>query len=681
MKPLSGENRAISLFAAFLLLLCAGFSEASPETRVTDHDRRIVLDARVLPDPQGRLSVGDVVSGGRTFQAAATGINSICWYRVFLDPEIRQQGVWVLEAPRVHYSELYQVVNGKIQFIGMGGDLQPLSGKQLRTGISYFQIPLQPGRKITLLLRAENDAGISAAVAGKMALESSSYFSEHREKLLYSQGIYFGIMTVMGVYNLFLFFSIRDRSYLYYVLYILSFAFFWSIGSGSSLEMFWPESPLWNHLAGFYFTGLTNFFANKFGQTFLHTDRHVPVLHKLLVVLQWAVPVALTLSFIDASLPAEHLMAYTALAASVLMPVAAVRTYIKGFQPARFFLVAWAVLIVGIILYTLAFLGVVPVNSFTRQGMQIGSMIEVVLLSLALADRINSLKREKEKVQLRYSRDLEQQVSERTAELGIAKRNAEEALKFAEEANRAKSDFLANMSHELRTPLNAIIGYSEILEEELAENGSKAFISDILKIRSAGKHLLTLINHILDLSKVEAGKVELAIEDFDPRPAIHEALDTVQPLLLRNGNRLLTEGFDSVGFMRGDPLRVRQILFNLLSNACKFTHQGSITLSAAREVRADREYIRIDVQDTGIGMTPEQMSRLFRAFTQADISITRKYGGTGLGLAISRHYCRLMGGDILVESEFGKGTRFTAFLPAASPVESNPVSGPGLAVG
>jgi signal transduction histidine kinase len=254
------------------------------------------------------------------------------------------------------------------------------------------------------------------------------------------------------------------------------------------------------------------------------------------------------------------------------------------------------------------------------------------------------------------------------------------SLQMVEQVSMSKSRFLAHMSHELRTPLNAIIGYSEILEEELAESNSQALISDILKIRGAGKHLLNLINHILDLSKIEAGKVELAMEDFDPRPAIHEVLDTIQPLLIKNGNRLSTVGIDSIGIMRGDPLRVRQILFNLLSNACKFTQQGSITLSAVREVRDGQEWARIDVEDTGIGMTPEQMSRLFRAFTQADISITRKYGGTGLGLAISRHYSRMMGGDIIVESEFGKGTRFIALFPAVSPATDHPVSGSRLAL-
>lgn len=672
-------NRILFLLTSFLFLH-ATVSELGAETRVSARGGRIVLDAQVLPDPDSKLTIADVVANQTGFQPATQHDVSAGWYRVSLVPDIQLPGVWILEPLRVHYSELYMVVNGRIQFLGSAGDLQPLSGKQMRTGISFFRVPLQPATKATLFLRAENDAGLSAATVRPMVLESESYFNDHRGKLLYSQGIYFGIMAVMAVYNLFLFFSIRDRSYLYYVIYILSFAFFWSIGSGTSMEMFWPESPLWNHLAGFYFTGLTNFFGNKFGQSFLHTKANVPLLHKMLVVLQWSVVVAVVFSFVSVNLPAEYLMAYAALGVSALMPVAAVRTYNKGFRPARFFMVAWAVLIVGIILYTLAFLGILPVNALTRQGMQIGSVIEVVLLSLALADRINTLKREKEKVQLRYSRVLEKQVSERTAELGIAKKNAEEARGFAEEANRAKSDFLANMSHELRTPLNAIIGYSEILEEESVESGSQELIADILKIRAAGKHLLTLINHILDLSKIEAGKVELAMENFDPRSAILEALDTIQPLLVKNGNRLATKGIDSIGFMRGDPLRVRQILFNLLSNACKFTHQGDITLSIEREIRADREWIRIVVEDTGIGMTPEQMSRLFRPFTQADISITRKYGGTGLGLAISRHYCRMMEGDILVESEIGKGTRFIALFPAVSPPEENPVTGERLAL-
>jgi signal transduction histidine kinase/DNA-binding response OmpR family regulator len=239
-------------------------------------------------------------------------------------------------------------------------------------------------------------------------------------------------------------------------------------------------------------------------------------------------------------------------------------------------------------------------------------------------------------------------------------------------ANRAKSDFLANMSHELRTPLNAVIGYSEMLQEELEDIGQDEFIPDLQKIHGAGKHLLALINDILDLSKIEAGKMDLFLETFDVQPMLDDIVGTIRPLVEKNANVLtvvVPEGED-LGTMRADLTKVRQSLFNLLSNACKFTEKGGIFLEVARESAGgdgDADWLTFRVRDTGIGMTPEQMDKLFQVFTQADASTTRKYGGTGLGLVITRRFCQMMGGDVTVESEAGKGTTFTIRLPARVP--------------
>jgi PAS domain S-box-containing protein len=241
-----------------------------------------------------------------------------------------------------------------------------------------------------------------------------------------------------------------------------------------------------------------------------------------------------------------------------------------------------------------------------------------------------------------------------------------EAKEAADEANKSKSAFLANMSHELRTPLNAIIGYSEMLQEEAEDLEQESFIPDLEKIQGAGKHLLGLINDILDLSKIEAGKMTLYLEEFDIAKMLNDIAETVQPLILKNGNTLKVECQADIGVMRADLTKVRQTLFNLLSNAAKFTEQGNVTLSAWRLTDATytaQSEIVFSVKDTGIGMSEEQQSKLFESFQQADASTTRKYGGTGLGLAISRKFCRLMGGDLTVNSELEKGTEFTATLP------------------
>jgi signal transduction histidine kinase/CheY-like chemotaxis protein/HAMP domain-containing protein len=259
------------------------------------------------------------------------------------------------------------------------------------------------------------------------------------------------------------------------------------------------------------------------------------------------------------------------------------------------------------------------------------------------------------------------EMKQREAELAAA-RDA------ADDANRTKSNFLANMSHELRTPLNAIIGYSEILQEDAADKGDKAPIDDLQKIESAGRHLLGLINNILDLSKIEAGKMDVFIEPIDIDALVKEVVSIVRPLADKSGNVIDVICPANIGSFRSDQTKVKQCLLNLLSNASKFTSKGKLTLAVAREGTSQ---IRFAVSDTGVGMTQEQLSRLFQAFSQADASTTKRFGGTGLGLAITKHFCTMLGGDVTVESTTGKGSTFNIRLPdqgAAPAAEEAPAT-------
>lgn len=243
----------------------------------------------------------------------------------------------------------------------------------------------------------------------------------------------------------------------------------------------------------------------------------------------------------------------------------------------------------------------------------------------------------------------------------------EEAAEGERQANHAKSDFLAKMSHELRTPLNAVIGYSEMLHEEAEDKGDEAYLPDLEKIQSAGKHLLALINDVLDLSKIEAGHMDFYFETFDVRQMIDGVASTIMPLAEKNGNQLEIKYPDDLGAMVSDMTKVRQILFNLLSNACKFTEKGAITLEVAQGAEDGIDWIEFSVADNGIGMMPEQLEKVFDAFTQADSTTTRNYGGTGLGLAITKNYSEMLKGSVTVTSEPGQGSTFTIRLPVRPP--------------
>ena len=287
--------------------------------------------------------------------------------------------------------------------------------------------------------------------------------------------------------------------------------------------------------------------------------------------------------------------------------------------------------------------------------------------------------RSRERQLAEWNQNLESIVHQRTAELEVAVAEATRAREEAESANRTKSAFLANMSHELRTPMNAIIGYSEMLIEEAGDLGQTALVPDLQKIQVAGKHLLGLINDVLDLAKIEAGKMTVFLETIDVGTLVQDVELTVLPLMARNHNRLEVSAPPGLGVMTSDLTKVRQALFNLLGNAGKFTENGVVRLEVRRVTQPDGDWLSFVVEDTGIGMSPEQLAQLFQAFTQADASTTRKYGGTGLGLAISRKCCQALGGDISVTSIPGQGSTFTIRLPASAPTGAQSPNSPAPA--
>jgi signal transduction histidine kinase/CheY-like chemotaxis protein len=291
------------------------------------------------------------------------------------------------------------------------------------------------------------------------------------------------------------------------------------------------------------------------------------------------------------------------------------------------------------------------------------AQIKELLSRLSRAELTGELRTKNRELEA-HQVNLERTVAERTSRLSEANEQLADAREKAVKASETKSAFLANMSHELRTPMNAIIGYSEMLAEDAEDEGHDEMLEDLNKISAAGKHLLSLLNDVLDLSKVEAGKMELFLETFPVTEMANDVANTAVSLIEKNNNKLELAVAEDVGEMRADMTKIRQILFNLISNAAKFTKEGTITLEASREVRGEVPWIRFAVSDTGIGIPEDKLDHIFQEFAQVDDSTTKEYGGTGLGLALTKRFSEMMGGSIKVESEIGVGSSFIITLPA-----------------
>jgi signal transduction histidine kinase len=285
------------------------------------------------------------------------------------------------------------------------------------------------------------------------------------------------------------------------------------------------------------------------------------------------------------------------------------------------------------------------------QGIAMAGLFSLYLIYLVVQAKIEAVNREG---RARDTRLLEQRA-----------RELEAAREAAEAATVAKTAFLANMSHELRTPLNSIIGYAEMVMDEMNDEGQTRHLKDLQRILGAGQHQLALVSEILDYSKIEAGRMGVYRESFDVAEVVREVVAQSQPLAAKNSNRLELEEEDGLGWMTSDVTKVRQILFNLLSNACKFT-EGGLVRCRARRLPGAPDWLELTVEDNGIGINPRQIELLFQPFTQADASTTRRYGGTGLGLAITRHYCEMLSGTVTVESQTGLGSVFTVHLPGGA---------------
>jgi signal transduction histidine kinase len=612
----------------------------------------------VLEDVDRSLTIADVASPafadrftasrGEGFNAGLT--TAAWWLRLRLHDAGTVERDWLVELPWAVVDRIDRFApDGAGGFtVATAGEGVPFAGWEVPHRTPTFTLPLAPGADATYYLRVEGD---DTMLLSPVLWSGSAFASKETVENL-GYGFYYGALFALVLYNLIQFFAIRDRVYLYYVLVIGGFALYQLCLDGFAYQYFWPGSPEWALRSLHAFAALSGFFAAVFSRRFLMTWVYLPRLDRWLR--RAALPVAVGLvACLFLSIPTMiRVVGLVIVACAFTFLPAAMLSWRQGYRAARFYLFAWGGIGLAVVVHTARGFGFAPGSWVATHAMQLGVFSTALTLSLVLTDRVNLLQAalatslgEKEGL-LRDLRELNLRLEERSAEV--------------EAANRHKSEFLAHMSHELRTPLNAVIGFSRVLLRRVFGGLTDKQAEYLQDIHGSGQHLLSLINDILDLARIEAGRLELERAPFDLRAAIEQSILLVRERAGRGQVRLATEVDPAIGEWTADARKVRQILINLLANALKFTPEGgTVTVRAT----CDAHEATIAVADDGIGIAPEDQAVIFEPFRQAGSADGRREG-TGLGLALVRRMVELHGGCLTLVSTPGGGSTFTFTLPA-----------------
>ena len=521
----------------------------------------------------------------------------------------------------------------------------PFEKREIRHFTTLFSLTLRPHFTHTFYLKLSSKSNLSFQTK---LWETNRFYNQDRLETLFL-GLYYGFVLVMVLYNLFLFFAVRDVSYLFYVLYISTFGLFQFMSNGLGYEYLMPTPSWWSLRIVPVLAGATGFFGCWFVKKFLHTATESPLFDKLLTGFALLGVAFALLALVLPERTSIALSSGYALVYVLLVLSAAVDGLRKHYRPARFMFIAWLAFLMGILMLALHILGVLPTNFVVVYSVQIGSALEVVLLSLALGDRINILQTEK----LQAERD---------------KIQMEQSKKF-------KDQFLAHVSHEIRTPMNAIIGFTRLLSRSPLNTIQKNHVQNIQR---SADNLLVIINDILDVTKIESGRMQFEQVEVHLPTLCNALVDTMQFKVSEKNIALrykINTGVPET--VLGDPVRLNQILLNLLSNAVKFTEKGFVRLDIKfLEEKEGKTWLRFDVEDTGIGIPADRIDAIFESFTQASSDTTRRFGGTGLGLTIVKQLTELQGGKIEVSSRYGEGSVFSiimGFAKASAEKKADPL--------
>ncbi|WP_340050940.1 hybrid sensor histidine kinase/response regulator [Pseudomonas proteolytica] len=637
--------RYLLMFLLCGLPLLAGAVEFNEATRSLPLGRVM----QVLEDPSGSVTIADARSAlmaTRYTRHDKDTLNagysrSAFWLKVdlhYLPKDPQAQRTWLLELayPPLDHLELYVPDDaGGYRLAGRTGDALPFASREIRQNNYLFTVDFKAGEQKTLYLRLQSEGSIQAP----LTLWSSTAYLEDQPLRLYVLGLIYGVLLGMLVYNLFIYLSVRDTSYLYYILYIASFGMYQLSVNGAAVEYFWPDNPWWANAATPFLIGASALFGSLFARSFLHTALYSRWLDRLLLVLVGTGAVVMLLSLMTSYALALRLATALALVFTVTIFVAGIKAWCCGQRVARYFIIAWSAFLIGGVVNTMMVLGYLPNVFLTMYASQIGSAIEVALLSLALADRINAMREQQAQILFDASQKLEvlnQQLAH---------------------SNQLKDEFLATLTHELRTPMNGVIGSLELMQTvplagDLAQYQHTA--------AGSARDMMRMVNGILTLTELQAGRLSAQAQVF----SLRGVLDTLRQQFQGNAQgKGLEFSIDVAGQLpdrlEGDAGKLMQCLECLLDNAFKFTHEGAVRLRVVGVPRPDGHLdLTFIVTDSGIGFAHLDEATLYQRFFQVDGSTTREYGGLGIGLAICRQLIELLGGRLTHHSEPRKGSRF-----------------------
>lgn len=650
-----------------MLLFCLPLMASAVEFDEFTQSLPLGRSLQVFEDPSGQASIADVraqaAAGNFKLHDKATlnaGYSrSAYWLKIDLHyrpSNPAAQRTWLLELayPPLDHLDLYMPdANGDYRLVRQTGDALPFASREIRQNNYLFGLSFKPDQQQTVYLRLASEGSIQAPVT----LWSSTAYLEDQPVRLYVLGIIYGVLLGMVVYNLFIYLSVRDTSYLYYIFYIASFGLYQLSVNGAAVEYFWPDNPWWANAATPFFIGCAGLFGSQFARSFLQTKNHSRWLDRLLIALIAFGALVVGLSLMTSYALSLRLATILALTFTVVIFAAGILAWWRGLRVARYFIIAWSAFLLGGIVNTLMVLGLLPNVFLTMYASQIGSAIEVALLSLALADRINAMR--EQQAQTLY--DAGQKLEVLNQQLA--------------HSNKLKDEFLATLTHELRTPMNGVIGSLELMQTVEMDPELEQYQQTAA---GSARDMMRMVNGILTLTELQAGKLKASPGSFSLRAVVEalrvqfdgnaasKSLDFKVDVLPTLPDRL-----------HGDSAKLAQCLECLLDNAIKFTRVGGLALRVTgKPSTGNRLALSFAVIDTGIGFTDLGEATMYQRFFQLDGSMTREYGGLGVGLAICRQLVELLGGKLTHRSEPGRGSRFQLDvefeLPVVEPA-SNPL--------